>query len=66
MDIFTNIVRIQNKLLLEKIADIKFTEDIDKQKFIDCYFKRNYHIVKITRKTNLLKTYEKKIKMLNI
>ena len=29
MDIFTNIVRIQNKLLLEKIADVKFTEDID-------------------------------------
>ena len=33
MDIFTNIVRIQNKLLLEKIANVKFTEDIDKQKY---------------------------------
>jgi hypothetical protein len=60
------IIRIQNKLLLKKIADIKFTNQDDKDIFIECYFKKNYQTVFITNNNKIEETYKKKLKKMNI
>ena len=59
-DIFRQIIFIQNKLLLEKIADKKYTNENDKQKFIDRYHKLNYHHVDIVRDSYLFESYSKR------
>jgi len=60
-----NIIQIQNKILLEKIADYKFKNDNEKKNFIEKYNKINYHYFKTT-KTNPIYNYKNKIKNINI
>ena len=59
MDDIKQIVKLQNIELLHKIADDKFTNEEDKQTFIDKYNKTNYRNFKIRNDTNILDEYLK-------
>ena len=59
MDDIKQIVKLQNIELLHKIADDKFTNEEDKQTFIDKYNKTNYRNFKIRNDTNILDGYLK-------
>lgn len=55
MDKLTKIINIQNKNLLNIIAEDKFNDDDDKKNFIEKYHKYNYHLLKVSRNDDLLK-----------
>ena len=57
MDKITKLISIQNIQLLNRISDDKFTNDIDKQEFINKYHKYNYHVTKISKDKQILKYY---------
>ena len=59
MDDIKQIVELQNIDLLKRIANDKFTNDEDKQHFIDKYNKTNYRNFKIRNDTNILNEYIK-------
>tara|TARA_Y100001935_G_C17089108_1_gene400265 strand:- start:360 stop:566 length:207 start_codon:yes stop_codon:yes gene_type:complete len=59
MDDIKEIVKLQNIDLLQKIADDKFTNDEDKQAFINKYNKTNYRNFKIKSDPNILDGYLK-------
>ena len=59
MDDIKQIVELQNIDLLKRIADDKFTNDKDKQHFIDKYNKTNYRNFKIKSDPNMLDGYIK-------
>ena len=63
-ELFQNILFIQNKLLLEMIAEKKFTNDKDKKQFIHRYHKLNYHRVDIVRDPKLFNSYKKRTSIL--
>ena len=59
MDDIKEIVKLQNIDLLKKIADDKFSNDEDKQAFINKYNKTNYRNFKIKSDPNILDGYLK-------
>ena len=59
MDDIKQIVELQNIDLLKRIANDKFTNDEDKQAFINKYNKTNYRNFKIRNNTNILNEYIK-------
>lgn len=61
-----NILHIQNKILLEKIADKKNLNNQEKQMFVEKYLKINYHKVKIVKNNKLLNDYKNKLTNINL
>lgn len=62
MNILSRILYEQNKELLKRIADDNFSEDEEKEKFINKYNKLNYVHLTIIKKENVneyKKKYEK-------
>ena len=59
-DILNKIIIEQNKDLLKKIADDNFTNETDKELFIDKYSKLNYTLLLVVKK-NILPDHEKRL-----
>ena len=55
MDKITKLVCLQNKQLLETIANKMIDDDHEKKMFIERYHKYNYHILRVSRNDDLLK-----------
>lgn len=59
--ILSDIIYLQNKELLERIANDKYIQQLDKDKFINSYHKKNFSFVKQITK-NITPKYSLKIK----
>lgn len=59
MNILSRVIYEQNKILLMKIADDKFTSDEEKQDFVKKYHKLNYAHLNTIKKDNI-ESYKKK------
>ena len=59
MNILSRVIYEQNKILLMKIADDKFTSDEEKEAFIKKYHKLNYAHLNTIKKDNI-ESYKKK------
>jgi len=59
MDNIKEILERQNLILLKKIADDKFTNEIEKEDFIKKYNKINYKNYKIVNNKNVVNDYDK-------
>jgi len=59
MNILSRVIYEQNKILLMKIADDKFTLDEEKEAFIKKYHKLNYAHLNTMKKDNI-ESYKKK------
>tara|TARA_B100000900_G_scaffold411912_1_gene432571 strand:- start:130 stop:342 length:213 start_codon:yes stop_codon:yes gene_type:complete len=55
MDKITKLISIQNKNLLDSIANDMFDSEKDKLEFINKYHKYNYHVLKVSKNDKLLK-----------
>ncbi len=64
-DFFSELVCIQNKLLLQTIASYKFTEETEQREFIERYHKLNYHKVKVARDPQLYRSYKRRSHLLS-
>lgn len=58
-NILSRFIREQNKELLERVADDRFTTDKEKQDFINKYHKINYSHLHTMKKDNV-ESYKKK------
>tara|TARA_B100000123_G_C25473038_1_gene315687 strand:+ start:26 stop:346 length:321 start_codon:yes stop_codon:yes gene_type:complete len=56
--ILTELIKKQNLIILEKIADDKFNSEEEKQIFINKYNKPNYYVPDISDKIEVEKTQE--------
>ena len=65
MDILKDVIYEQNKEMLTRIANDKYIDDIDKDKFMKKYLKKNFTHINVVRKDPTPK-YEKSIKRLLI
>ena len=66
MDKLTKLVSLQNKQLLETIANKMIDDDKEKKDFIEKYHKYNYHVLKVSRNEDLLKySYQRIINIQN-
>lgn len=55
MEKITKLISIQNKNLLNSIANDMFDSEKDKLEFINKYHKHNYHVLKVSKNDKLLK-----------
>ena len=65
MDILKDVIYEQNKEMLTRIANDKYIDDIDKDKFMKKYLKKNFTHLNVVRKDPTPK-YEKSVKRLLI
>ena len=65
MDILKDVIYEQNKEMLTRIANDKYNDEIDKDKFMKKYLKKNFTHINVVRKDPTPK-YEKSIKRLLI
>lgn len=54
MDKLSEIVSFQNYELLKNIAESKFNDKVEIEKFINKYHKYNYHVLKVSKDDQLL------------
>ena len=65
MDILKDVIYEQNKEMLTRIANDKYIDEADKDKFMKKYLKKNFTHINVVRKDPTPK-YEKSIKRLLI
>tara|TARA_B110000858_G_C17525884_1_gene346950 strand:+ start:348 stop:548 length:201 start_codon:yes stop_codon:yes gene_type:complete len=66
MKYLEKIIKIQNELLLNNIANIKFDNEPDKRTFVNKYLKKNYHLFKLVNNNNNIKIYSDKVDKMNL
>ena len=65
MDILKDVIYEQNKEMLTRIANDKYIDDIDKDKFMKKYLKKNFTHINVVRRDPTPK-YEKSMRRLLI
>jgi len=48
MDLMKDLLSIQHELIINKVSDILFTDDLENKQFIEKYNKKNYSIIKVS------------------